>query len=90
VSCQRDAPKSSFALAAHMLVGEQTRSLKNLEGISRCHRHRLNAACIRGRTGRDSMTRSFGRIMKAAIAVTAAWVIGVARFDPIGRGIRRG
>jgi ketosteroid isomerase-like protein len=26
------------------------------------------------------MTRSFGRIMKAAIAVTASWVIGVACF----------
>src|ERR1700719_1162869 len=41
---------------------------------------RSNAACIRGRTGRDSMTRSSGRIMKAAVAVTAAWVIGVACF----------
>ena len=59
-------------------VGKQTRSLKKLEkAVSRCHRHRLNAACIRGRTGRDSMTCSFGRITKA---VTAAWVTGVACF----------
>ena len=47
-----------FAVAAHMPSASVA--------VSRCHRHRLNGAWIRGLTGRDAITRSF--IIAAASA----------------------